>query len=281
MNCLIVVDSLTDFYFYDVTLGSSDPQTKAKFLFLVDWLTDIEAFNYIKGRINPQLVNFSSKVSVGVDTNVHLIDYEAENLPIPNNVSSWEKIRLEKGIDQLMEKNLKTSFTDDLGGAKFNPKGLLDVDSEKGGWLYPVISSDLLNFSPKLQLLIDELEKNPQGQHIIYSRFIDHGGLKLISTILEYKKFSPNVVENPGFNENFLVINGSTLSPQHIHFFEGVDFSQFQQIFQNISPNVATISSALIMHFYVNGKNNQDYLYYKHLSKKINKQIDFYSSLIR
>ena len=179
---------------------------------------------------------------------------------------------------------------------KLDKVGILpDYDQSDDGWMTSEILKQLSYHSPKIRYLLTLVSLFSKDRHLIYTHYLNHHGVNLLSTLLSYLEIKHVVLTGDvrkgnrrdqkyqEFNDDqdikvFLssvVIDQPLANISHIHYLEGIRYQTFNDILQNCY-NLRYITEtyqSLLIHFHIanlaNGQLAADGLLYNKLQNKL------------
>lgn len=117
---------------------------------------------------------------------------EKYEIEIKEPISSEEASLVVYNIENNKEDESNIDITIDQEGSIDSRKKKRDMLEKYGGWINRSILEDrkLLLYSPKIVALITNILKNINSKHVVFSYFIEHGGIRFIHNVLKLCKIN-------------------------------------------------------------------------------------------
>lgn len=179
-----------------------------------------------------------------------------------------------------------------------------DTDQSQGGWLTEQVLDTLNTHSPKLAQLLTSILTHYNTKHIIYSRYLNHFGVILISTLLYYlgvphltlvdsdnftvradkvNSYNSSTTDNLRVLVTNIIPTYDLLNIGHLHFVEGIEHRVYKAFIDRVYKKRLTQVRVFSIHIYVtqkaDGTDAADAVYYRPFTDQIMNLTSIYDTL--
>lgn len=285
-NSLIIIDNIQKFYYLVLPFFQTKyDEIKAKLIFIVPLFTSPNVLQQVKQDWKPQTLFFGlENIKRQITTRVYYPEVQPEKL-ITGVDDTGVGYKIKSNIEKIKHGNYQTiQLLENKEWVDFNQDNLPDYTEKNHGWITDLVNVNLQSFSPKLNIIINNLNNiQPDDKHIIFTRFNKKYGFQFISSVLMLNQIDYttglNDVKNIYLTDMYQLPNVANKNV-HYHFFDIIDLSRFISIAE---PLLNTEYKSITFNFYLmtsDEQDNEDSQYYRFLMDKFNKMIKDYDEMI-